>query len=167
MVFQGVFMINDTFIKFNDIEGELQNSTCKDNIELLRWEWTVGQMPSANLGSSGGTGKLAVEGLYFEHHIDKFSPKLLRHCLLGECIPEAVITIRKSGGSPLEYFRITLQNVIIIGVQPVGYRTMRAPREEVGLSFSRINMDYVIQSEKGIFMGLSSMGYDIEANIIT
>lgn len=35
-------MINDAFIKFNDIEGELQNSTCKDNIELLRWEWTVG-----------------------------------------------------------------------------------------------------------------------------
>ncbi|UDQ82688.1 type VI secretion system tube protein Hcp [Erwinia rhapontici] len=104
--------------------------------------------------------------MYFDHRLDKASPNLLQYCLTGKHIPEVVLTVRKAGGSPLEYLRVTLEEVIITRVESFGYDTMRSPREKVGLSFSRVKMDYVLQNAEGGMAGTVSMGYDIKANAI-
>ncbi len=157
-------MAQDIFIKFDGIEGESQDSTHKGDIEVLNWNWSVGQTSNMHSGSGGGAGKCTVDDLHFEHYIDKSSTNLLQYCLTGKHIPEAVLTVRKAGGSPLEYLRITLREIIITGVNPVYLNTMRVPRETVSLAFSRVNMDYVLQNAEGNKSGTVSMGYDIKAN---
>ncbi|MCP1438590.1 type VI secretion system secreted protein Hcp [Erwinia persicina] len=157
-------MAQDIFIKFNGIEGESQDSTHKGETEILSWEWSVRQASNMHLGWGGGAGKCTVDDLYFEHYIDKTSTNLLHYCLTGKRIPEAVLTVRKAGGSPLEYMHITLQDIIITGVNPVYLNTMRVPREAVSLAFSRIKMDYVLRNAGRNIAGTVSMGYDIKAN---
>jgi type VI secretion system secreted protein Hcp len=71
---------------------------------------------------------------------------------------------RTAGGSPLEYLRITLREIIITGVNPVYLNTMRVPREAVSLAFSQVKMDYVLQNAEGNTAGTVSIGYDIKAN---
>lgn len=159
-------MAQDIFIKFDGIEGESQDSTHKGEIEVLNWNWSVGQTSNMHSGSGGGAGKCTVEDVHFEHYIDKSSPNLLQYCLTGKHIPEAVLTVRKAGGSPLEYLRLTLQEIIITAVYPVYYNTMRAPREAVSLAFSRVKMDYVLQNAEGSTAGTVSMGYDIKATAV-
>jgi len=44
---------------------------------------------------------------------------------------------------------------------------MRMPRERIGLSFSRVKMEYVLQNAEGGPAGTMAMGYDIKANKIT
>lgn len=157
-------MAQDIFVKFDGIEGESQDSTHKGEIEVLNWNWSIGQTSNMHSGSGGGAGKCTVDDLHFEHYVDKSSTHLLQYCLTGKHIPEAVLTVRKAGGSPLEYLRITLREIIITGVSPVYLNTMRVPRETVSLAFSRVNMDYVLQNAEGNKLGTVSMGYDIKAN---
>lgn len=157
-------MANDIFIKIDGIEGESLDSTHKGEIELINWSWSVSQTSDLHLGSGGGAGKCTVEDLGLEHHIDKSSPNLLQFCLTGKHIPEAVLTMRKAGGSPLEYIKITLYEIIITQVYSVGNSNMRTPREYVALSFSRVRTDYTLQNSEGNCAGTVSMGYDIKAN---
>jgi type VI secretion system secreted protein Hcp len=157
-------MAQDIFIRFNGIEGESQDFKHKGEIEVLRWGWAVNQTSNMHSGSGGGAGKSTVHDLHFEHYIDKSSPNLLQYCLTGKHIPEAVLTVCKAGGSPLDYLQITLQELIITQVHPVGYYRMRSPREKIALSFTRVKMDYIPQNEQGNSMGTVSMGYDIKAN---
>ncbi|MGV3345042.1 Hcp family type VI secretion system effector [Enterobacteriaceae bacterium LUAb1] len=159
-------MAQDIFIKFNGIEGESQDFAHKGEIEVLNWDWSAGQTANMHSGRGGGAGKCTVEDLHFEHYFDKASPNLLQYCLTGKHISEAVLIMRKAGGSPLEYLRITLQEIIITGVHPVYYNTMRVPREAVSLAFSRVRMDYVLQNAQGNPAGTLSTGYNIKANAI-
>jgi len=161
---QGRCMAQDIFIKIYGIDGESLDFMHKKEIEVLSWRWAVGQTSNMHSGSGGGAGKSTVHDLHFEHYIDKSSPNLLQYCLTGKHIPETVLTVRKAGGSPLDYLQITLQELIITQVHPLGYYRMRSPREKIALSFSRVTMDYITQNENGKSAGVISMGYDIKAN---
>lgn len=157
-------MAQDIFIKIKGIEGESLDFSHKGEIEVLRWNWSVTQSANMHSGSGGGSGKSTVKDLYFNHFIDKASTTLLQYCLTGKHISEVVLTIRKSGGSPLDFFKIILQEVIITSVTPIGMEYMPMPIEKVGLCFSKVKVEYLIQSSKGNKMGVVAMGYDIKAN---
>lgn len=133
---------------------------------MIRWGWTVQQPANMHSGSGGGGGKAAIDDLHFSHQFDKASTTLLQCCLSGKHIPEAVLTVRKAGGSPLEYLRIILQQVIVTRVEPFGYDNMATPLEKVRLSFAHIKMDYVLQNAQGKTAGTVGMGFDIKANAI-
>ncbi|MGV3346970.1 Hcp family type VI secretion system effector [Enterobacteriaceae bacterium LUAb1] len=157
-------MAQDIFIKIKGIEGESLDFAHKREIEVLRWNWSVAQPTNMHSGSGGGAGKSTVHDLYFKHYIDKSSTNILQYCLTGKHIPEAVLTVRKAGGSPLEFLKITLQELIITSVEPVGMTYMPLPIEKVGLCFSRVKFEYLPQNAEGHKMGVVEMGYDIKGN---
>lgn len=159
-------MAQDMFIKINGIEGESLDASHKGEIELLRWNWSVAQPANMHSGSGGGSGKSTVHDLYFKHFIDRSSTTLIQYCLTGKHIPEAVLTVRKAGGTPLDFLKITLQELIITSVEPMGMNHMPMPIERVGLSFSRVKFEYLPQSAEGNKLGVVAMGYDIKANAI-
>lgn len=157
-------MAQDIFIKINGIEGESLDAAHRGEIEVLSWHWAVSQPANMHAGSGGGAGKSSVEDLCFVHRFDKASTGLLQYCLSGKHIPEAVLTVRKAGGSPLEYMRIILQEIIISGVESVGSYSVSCPFEKIGLAFSRVRMEYILQNAGGGPAGTVAMGYDIKAN---
>ncbi|EXU76672.1 type VI secretion system tube protein Hcp [Erwinia papayae] len=158
-------MAQDIFIRIEGITGESQDATHRGEIEVLRWDWSVFQKNNMHSGSGGGAGKAKVNDLYFNHFIDNSSTTLLQYCLSGKHIPEATLTVRKAGdSSPVDFFKITLRELIITRVFPVGYRYMPMPVEKVGLAFSKVKMEYLPQSAEGGKMGVVAMGYDIKAN---
>lgn len=50
--------------------------------------------------------------------IDRASPNLASYCFQGKHIPKVLLTMRKAGGLPLEYLKITLSDVVITHVEP-------------------------------------------------
>ncbi len=157
-------MAQDIFLKLAGINGEAQDANHKDEIEVLRWAWQATQTSSMHSGSGGGAGKASVNDLDFEHYVDRASPNLMKYCLTGKHIETATLVTRKAGGTPLEYFRITMQDVIVTQVNPAGVDTMSRIRERVSLSFARVRQDYVIQNQQGTSAGAVSAAYDIQAN---
>ena len=100
-------------------------------------------------GSGGGAGKATVNDLVFVHYVDRASPNLVKYCLTGKHIAEAKLTVRKAGGNPLEYLKITMADAIISQVLPSGDSSDERMCEAVGLSFSKVVQEYVVQNQQG------------------
>jgi type VI secretion system secreted protein Hcp len=157
-------MSQDIFLKLAGIDGEALDARHSNEIEVLSWNWSVNQVSSMHGGSGGGAGKCTVSDLAFEHNIDRASPNLMQYCLTGKHVAQALLTVRKAGGTPLEYLKITMEDVLISRVQTVCSPSMRAPREQISLSFSRVRQEYIVQNSNGGSAGAVSAGYDIKAN---
>ncbi|MFT4172423.1 MAG: type VI secretion system tube protein Hcp [Rhodocyclaceae bacterium] len=157
-------MAQDIFLKINGIDGESQDSAHKNEIEIINWGWCVRQESNMHAGSGGGAGKATVDDLAFEHYVDRASPNLMKYCLTGKHISEAVLMARKAGGNPLEYLKFTLTDVIVTLVQPSGSAQDERMREQVRLSFSKIKQEYVVQNAQGGSGGAVTAGFDIKGN---
>jgi type VI secretion system secreted protein Hcp len=157
-------MTQDIFLKLTGISGEAQDASHKDEIEVIRWEWSIQQKSSMHAGSGGGAGKATINDLSFDHYADRSSPNLLKYCLTGKHIDTATLVVRKAGGNPLEYLRITMGDVIVTRVAPMLTDTMSRPRETISLAFARVQQEYVIQNQQGGSGGTVSASFDIQQN---
>lgn len=157
-------MAQDIFLKLSGINGEAQDSSHKDEIEVLRWDWEVSQKSSTHSGSGGGSGKATVCDLNLDHYVDRSSPNLMKFCLTGKHIANATLTVRKAGGSPLEFMKIVMDDVIVTSVGPGATDSMDRVREQISLSFAKVKLEYVVQNERGGSAGTVAAGFDIRAN---
>lgn len=158
-------MAQDIFIKIVGIEGESGDDSHKNEIEVDSWSWEVAQASNMHSGSGGGSGKATVGDLEFVHAVDKATPNLLKYCLTGKHINEAVLVVRKAGGAPLEYLKITMNDIVVTSVRPHGSsKDETRINEVVRLSFSKVKEEYVVQNAMGGSSGVVTAAYDIKAN---
>lgn len=158
-------MAHDIFLKIDGVDGESQDANHKDEIEVLNWGWNMTQSGAMHSGSGGGAGKAHVDDLEFQHELDRASPNLMRMCLTGKHIAKAVLTVRKAGGEPLDYLKLTMEDVLVTRVAP-SISTEDASRgsECVKLSFAKVTQEYKIQNQQGGSAGAVTAGYDLKRN---
>jgi type VI secretion system secreted protein Hcp len=157
-------MAVDMFIKIGDLKGESKDATHKTEIDVLAWSWGVSNSGSAHTGGGAGAGKANVQDLSLTKYVDLASPDLLLACCNGKHFPEATLTVRKAGETPLEYLKIKLTEVLITSVSTGGSGGEDRLTENVTLNFAKVNLDYIEQTEKGAQGGKPKMGWDIAAN---
>jgi type VI secretion system secreted protein Hcp len=158
-------MAVDMFIKIKDIEGEAHDDKHKNEIDVLAWSWGVSQSGSASMGGGGGSGKASFNDLSLTKYIDKSTPSLMRSCATGAHIPEALLTVRKAGGkSPVEYIKITLNDLIVSSVSTGGSGGEERLTENVTLNYSKIKWEYTSQKADGTPDKQFPFGYDLKAN---
>ena len=158
-------MAQDIFLKIDGINGESLDEKHKDEIDVLSWNWEILQDSTMHAGSGGGAGKATVKDLTFDHSIDRASPNLMKYALTGKHIDQAVLVMRKAGGNPLEYLKLTMSDVIVTRVTPAGARDeAERSRETVSLSFAKVKQEYVVQNAQGGSGGAVTAGYDIKLN---
>lgn len=156
-------MSQDIFIKIAGIEGESFDSSHKNEIEVLSWSWEIFQESDMHTGSGGGAGKATVGDLVFQHYVDRASPNLMKFCLTGKHLQEAKLTVRKAGGTALEYLKITMSDVIVTSVQPRGSASDEVRiTETVRLAFAKVKQEYTVQNQQGGSGGAVTAGYDIK-----
>jgi type VI secretion system secreted protein Hcp len=157
-------MAQDIFLKIAGIDGESLDSAHKNEIDVTSWAWQILQESNMHIGSGGGSGKATVKDLSFVHNVDRSSPNLMKFCLTGKHIAEAKLTVRKAGGSPLEYLKITMTDVVITNVQPAGSNADEVIKEHVSMSFAKVKHEYTVQNQQGGSGGAVTAGYDIKLN---
>ncbi|MQR02106.1 Hcp family type VI secretion system effector [Glaciimonas soli] len=157
-------MAQDIFLKINGIDGESKDDKHSNEIEVQSWSWGITQQSNMHAGSGGGAGKATVDDLTFTHAVDKSSPNLMKYCLTGKHIDSAVLTVRKAGGNPLEFLKITMSDVIVTKVQPGGSNSDTGIQELIGLSFSKVKQEYAVQNAQGGSAGAITASYDIKGN---
>lgn len=140
-------MTQDVFIKINGIDGESQDAAHLNEIDVIGWRWKVAQPSTMMSGSGGGAGKATVSDLALTHQLDRASPNLAKFCFTGQHIDQAVLTLRKAGGQPFEYLKITMYDVVVTQVEPVCGGNVC--HEDVHLSFATMKHEYFVQNQKG------------------
>jgi type VI secretion system secreted protein Hcp len=158
-------MAQDIFMKLDGIDGESKDNSHKGEHDVLAWSWGMSQSGSAHVGGGAGAGKVNVQDLSFTKYIDKGSPDLMLNCCNGKHIPKATLVVRKAGGdSPLEYLKVTMEEVLVSSVSTGGSGGEDRLTENVTLNFARVKVDYKEQTEKGAVGATPKMGWDIEKN---
>lgn len=158
-------MAMDMFLKIAGIAGESRDKKHGGEIDVLSWSWNVANAGSAHVGGGAGSGKCNVQDFSFTMYISKASPELALCCCSGKHIPEATLTVRKSGDKPLEYFIIKFTDLIVTNYQTGGAASGDDRLlESATLNFAKFEVQYTVQTSKGGAGDTCSGGFDIAAN---
>lgn len=157
-------MAVDMFIKLDGITGESKDKAHSKEIDVLAWSWGMSNSGSAHVGGGAGCGKVNVQDLSFTKYVDSSSPKLMLNCCNGAHITTGLLTVRKAGGSPIEYIKIKLETVLVSALATGGSGGEDRLTENVTLNFAKVSVDYVPQKVDGTADTAIPFGWDIAAN---
>src|ERR1044072_6309672 len=153
----------DMFLKLTNIKGESGDAKHKDEIEVLSWSFGASQSGSSHTGSGSGTGKVAIQDLTITHYVDTASVDLLKHLTNGKHIDEGLLTVRKAGGTHLEYLKLKMTQVMVTHISNGGGAGQDRVTENVTLNFRKFTATYTPQDEKGAAKPSSEFTWDIAA----
>ena len=157
-------MAVDIFIKIETVDGEAKDKTHKKEIDVLAWSWGLSNSGSAHVGGGAGAGKVNVQDLSFTKWIDSSTPKLVKACCDGSHFASALLTVRKAGGSPVEYVKLKLTEVLITSISTGGSGGEDRLTENVTLNFGKFSLDYTPQDDKGAAGTAINAGWNIAEN---
>jgi type VI secretion system secreted protein Hcp len=158
-------MAVDQFLKLEKIDGEAQDKEHAKEIDILAWSWGMSQSGTTHMGAGGGAGKASFQDLSVTKYVDKASMTLMLYLAQGKHIPKARLTVRKAGGTPLEYIIIDLEDVIVTSISTGGSGGEDRLTENVTLNFSVVKTQYVPQGADGKGQAAVEFGFDIAANV--
>ncbi|MFZ2265942.1 MAG: type VI secretion system tube protein Hcp [Azonexus sp.] len=157
-------MAVDMFLKLGNIKGESVDGNHKDSIDVLAWSWGMSQSSSTHIGGGGGSGKVHVQDISFTKYIDASSHALIQACCNGEHFDKALLTVRKAGKTPLEYIKISMEEVIISSVNTGGSGGEDRLTENVTLNFAKFKYEYTTQDKTGGQGTTMTANWDIAKN---
>jgi len=139
--------------KHGQINGEAQDDKHKGEIEVLSWSW--GMQGKASLGGGVASGKATMRELRIVKNADKASTALMSALRTNEVIKEGILTLRKTGTSKIEYFKITIQDgrVVSLDVEAGDESGGSTLLERVSFSFNKIAIEYTPQGGDGMPQG--------------
>jgi type VI secretion system secreted protein Hcp len=144
-------MAFDAFIKIGDIKGESLDAKHKDEIEVLSFSWGVIQGSQQGGRATGrAAGRADVQDFTIVKRLDKASPLLFAAACHGDHFTEAIFTARKVGEVAVEFYKITMSDVLISSVRPGGSAGSETlPLEEVSLNFGALKIEFTPQDATG------------------
>lgn len=157
-------MAVDIFLKIAGVDGESKDDKHKKEMDILAWSWGLSNSGSAQTGGGAGAGKVNVQDVSFTKWVDAATPKLVLACCNGTHYDEATLVVRKAGGSPVEYIKLKLQEVLITSVSTGGSGGEDRLTENITLNFAKFNFDYTPQDDKGAAGTAIPAGWDVSGN---
>lgn len=153
----------DMFLDIEGIPGDSVDSVHRDAHDVLGYAF--GMSNSATIYSGGGgTGKVQFQDLTVTKWLNKGSPTLRLYCANGHHIPQVILTIRKAGAEPIEFWEIKLTDVIVTSVVSGASTGEDKPSEELTFNYAKVEWSYTETDPKGGSGGSIKTGWDIAAN---
>lgn len=157
-------MAMDMFLKIEGVDGESRDDKHAGEIDVLAWSWGMTQSGSMHVGGGGGSGKVSVQDVSITKYVDKSSATIMNKTCAGEHFPSAVLVIRKAGGSPLEYWKLTMNKVLITSISTGGSGGEDQLTENLTLNFEDFMAEYTEQKEDGSAGASNEAGFNIATN---
>ena len=153
--------IGDMFLKVETarqgaVKGEAADVKHANEIDVVAWSW--GMRAQTGMSAAGDASKATLNELSIVKRVDSASTALMAAMRNNEPIKKATLTVRKAGGNPLEYLKITIQNarITVLDLQTVETEVT----ERLSFAFKKINAEYVPQGADG--QGRGSMSFETE-----
>jgi type VI secretion system secreted protein Hcp len=136
------------FLKIQGVTGEARDADHKGEIEVVSWSWGM-QAPSSVTGQASA--RASMTEVVVVKHVDQATPTLMTFLRNHKVCPSAQLIVRKAGTTPLEYFRIEMENVRVTSVTTESENADLV--ERVRLGFTKIKVVYTPQSATGAVGG--------------
>jgi type VI secretion system secreted protein Hcp len=128
------------------IEGESTDKTHPNEIEIQSFSWGVANAGGGSTGG-GGTSKAVLQDFSFAMATSKASPNLMLACATGRHIPQATLTLRRSG---FEFVKIKLADCLVSSYSLGGDNSNtsqdpNSPHDSMTINFVKIDFLYTVQ----------------------
>lgn len=156
----------DIFLKIDgdQYQGESQDSSHPNEIVVQSWSWGEANAGTMGSGTGGGGGsKVSFSDFNFMMNTCKASPNLFSACATGTHIDTATMTIRKSGGTQVEFLIIKFTDILISSYQcsqSMGGDDL--PAEAISFNFAAIDISYSPQGEDGTLAAAIEANYNVQ-----
>ena len=157
-------MAVDMYLKITDVKGESKDKTHKDEIEIESFSWGASQLGTSSHGTGAGGGKVSMQDFHFVMRNNSASPTLFLFCANGKHLTEAKLTCRKAGGKQEKFLEVTMSDVLVSSFQTGGSQQGEVPMDQISLNYSKIEVDYLAQDEKGITTSAGKKHWDMKTN---
>jgi len=156
----------DYFLKLDGIQGESQDKTHKNEIEIESFSWGETQTGTARSGGGMGAGKVQMQDFNFVMRVNKASPKLMLACAQGEHIKNAILTCRKAGKEQQEYLKVTFSDLLVSSYQTNGSGAADVlPMDQISFNFTKVELEYKEQKPDGTLGGAVKAFYDMKQQV--
>jgi len=140
------------------IKGESTAGGHDGDIQVRSWSW--GANAGSAIGSTAATARRQYRQLVVTKGIDSASTGLLSALATNDEVKEATLTMHKAGGEALDYYRMTLHNARVVGVDLEVGGDGR-PTERVSFTFTAVDIEYQRQDEAGQSCGSFSFSDEV------
>ena len=151
------------FMKVQGADGESRNSAYKNWTDIDSFAWGATQPSTMAVGGGGGAGKVQFHDLTVSASVDKAYTPLLQKCASGEHIGKVEIAGAKAGGDQMEFYKITLEDVMVTSCTVSGTES-----SEVKVTYSfqaaKVKSEYSEQTEKGTKGATATAGWNVKEN---
>lgn len=154
-------MASDYLLELDGIKGESTDHKLRDSIDIESFSWGCSN-PVRPSSSGSSVGKVNFRDIAFTKLTDKSSPLLMLRCCNGQQIKKAVLHVRKQGGEQQEYYKVSLEDVLVSSFQTSGAGG-EVPSESFSLNFTKIEMAYSYVAGDGSVQTVKT-GWDLKAN---
>ncbi|MEJ7805843.1 MAG: type VI secretion system tube protein Hcp [Telluria sp.] len=160
-------MATDVYLEIEGIKGESSDLRHEGWIECRSAHWGAFQPKSAS--GTANVGDTAERGELSDITITKLSdvatPLLLQTCMMGRIVRKAKLEFHRADGqgTPVKYFEIELENVVIGQVTP-SISEGELLTETVSLKFSKVKWKYTQQKILGGACGYTNGGWNLSTN---
>lgn len=154
-------MAYNAFIKFEgagiDIKGESTHDGKTDWSDIFSFSW--GASNPVTVGGKEGlaAGKVSISSFNIMKKSEKSSPALFLACCAGEHIGKVTVELHKAAGTKgktIPFIKYTFSNCMVESVQWSGSAGGDdTPTESVSVAFSKVEIAYQAQDEKGAKKG--------------
>lgn len=160
-------MAFDAFLKIDGVTGESKDAKHPGEMEIF--SFSFGAANSTTIGSAtggAGGGKASFHPFSFMKKTDKASPVLYQNCCQGQHIATGALTLRKAGGTPLEYLKWKFKELFVDSIAWSGASGGDdAPMESVTFVYGQMTIDYQPQNAQGqADGGAIHGGWDVTTN---
>jgi len=154
---------DDVFLSIPGILGESTDSKHKNEIVLLSYSQSF---TNPVTGGGAGAGRVNCGAVKVTKVVDKSSPLLIAGVATGKHYSKAVITFRKAGEQPLEYYTVTLTDVLLDAITQTDASPADATTilEQVSISAAKFKFEYRPQKADGSTGTAVTFGWDCAAN---
>jgi type VI secretion system secreted protein Hcp len=160
-------MAYDAFLKFETpgVDGESTDDKHKGEIEIASFSFGVthAQTVGSATGGAGG-GRAQMQDIHFTKDVDKSSAVLFQHCAVGTHFDKATLSVRKAGGSQMEYLKYVMQTVFVTSYQVGTSHGQETATEQFSLAVGKVSYDYTPQKPDGSPGASVHGGWDALAN---
>ncbi len=132
------------FLKIQGVTGEANDADHKGEIQVISWSWGM-QAPTSIGGQASG--KATMTELKIVKKVDLSSPTLMNYLRGHKAVSQATLVVRKAGKTPLEYFKIELENVRVTSLQTES--DQQELLEHLHLGFTKFRATYTPQDVTG------------------
>lgn len=127
----------DYFLKIDGVQGESLDKTHKGEIDVLSWSW----------GTSTGSSGLVFDSFAWEQGMDRSFVPLFLDLVNGDPIRSAILTVRRNGTRPFEFFRMTLTDTHMVSLSAAGSGDTLVV--DAAMDYGAIAMHYCVQNASG------------------